>query len=339
MNIPSFSFAAGMLGLALAVSPNAATAQTTATTGPLGYYTFSAPQGTSMWVCGLVTKNDFAGAMTGTTPGAVTSTLQQTGAGWTPGAFSNHYVEIREGVWEGLILDIVSNSADAVVVEGNVGASPGFALAGNEKYAIRKHVTLGTMLPGGGGLTPFIDLVRVFRSDGSTGLFTFDNGNGYWVDANDFVTNSSGEIIYPGQGYVITTGAGATITIGGNEVSTVKTTVTKVPVYLGRINLVGLINPLVASNPNAVSVAAFEEHQMGDIGLLNNGFVDFVDTFRRFKTDGTLASDGLYIPNGNQLLDANDFVTVRNSDIIRVGAAFMISPQQGDEYYTQPVLH
>lgn len=327
MNIPSFSFASGILALALVAGPTAATAQTTATTGPLGYYTFTAPAGTSMWVCGLVAKSNFSGAMTGVTAGNPNSTIQQAGAGWTPGEFSNHYVEIRSGVWEGLVLDVVSNGADSLVVQGNVGAG-GFNLAGNENYGIRAHATLGTLFPGGGGLGSFSDSVRLFFSNGSDATFLYNGTN--WIDGS--FANADAQVVYPGQGMVLSVGAPRSITFGGNALSTVKVGPTYVMVYSGTVNLIGAINPLVTTDvadPLFGRTVPMGADDLNTGSVVENGvgakdaFTPFGDSLRLFARDGVLTDLGTYLYNGSNMIDGS--FTNADSTGIAVGGAFNVS--------------
>ena len=131
---------------AVLISSVTSNAQTISATPVIGYYKFDVPAGNTTWVSGFVTKKDFQGQATSVVGGALTSTINQTGANWVPGAFNLHYVELLDGAWAGLTLEIQGNSASALTVEGNLGAPPaGFGIAQNVQYCIRKHATLGTL--------------------------------------------------------------------------------------------------------------------------------------------------------------------------------------------------
>ncbi|MEM9478343.1 MAG: hypothetical protein AAGA58_01635 [Verrucomicrobiota bacterium] len=314
----------------------------------MGYYSTTVPAGNSLLVPALVTANDFCGAMTGLVSGSPTSTINQTGAGWTPGQFDNHYVEITESgsAWEGLVLDIVSNGTDSVVISGDTGAS-GFNLNGDEQYCIRRHATLGTLFPGGGGFQGFTDILIRYDSDGSPAIFLWDSNNNRWSNAN-FNENEDDEIVYPGQGLLLVVLTSKTITIGGNDVSTVKTNRTMVNIYGNQVvNLVGLMNPLVNQNPllgdhnpsipnDPGNVAEIEQVLLGDSGLRTSPFDPFTDLFLLFSLEGALSTSGLYVIDGGGNISENG-TTVANDDPIRNGAAFLVV-SGSDTFYTQPAL-
>lgn len=328
MKCPLFTIAS--IG-ALALTSTLAQAQT-AVTGALGYYTQELPAGGSLVSIGLVSKSDFSGAMSGMTAGSPSSTIHQTGASWTPGAFSNHYVEIREGQWEGLVLDIVSNGTDSVVVNGDIGPS-GFNLSGTAKYLVRAHATLDTIFPGGAGLsTGLADFVTIFDSNG--GQKNFANNGGSWIEFPFFVSAGT-EKIYPGQGILITASGARTITIGGNEISTVKNSKTLVPVYSGVVNLVGLINPLVATG--ATDPIYPSETTLGEMGFADTPtpFAPVADFVQLFASGG-LTSLGAYTYDGTKMVDFPAF-TDASAVKVTVGNAFSIAPS-ADKYYSQPNL-
>ena len=314
---------------ALALTAVSSFAQT-AVTGALGYYTFDVPTGNSLWVCGLVTKADFSGAMLGITLDAPNSTIAQTGAAWVSGGFANHYVEIKEGPMEGLILDIVGNDENSLTVEGDLLAAPpsGYGLNGDEKYSIHKHATLGTLFPGGGGLAAFTDSVRLFFSDGSDKTYLYSGSN--WVDG--LFQNSDDVAVYPGQGMVFTVGGVRSVTFGGNEISTVKSSPTLVPVYSGQINLLGAINPLVttdAGDPLFGKSVPLGADDAATTGVIENGvgvkdvFTPFTDSVRLFARDGLLTDQGTFLYSGSNMIDG----LFQNSDSVGIltGSAFVVS--------------
>jgi hypothetical protein len=334
MRITSY-FEASLIGFAAAaLLSGSAPAQTSSSTPTIGYYRFNVPAGNSAWVSGFVTKKDFQGQATSITGGAVNSTINQTGANWTAGAFNLHYVEILDGTQIGLVLDIVGNSASSLTVMGDIGPS-GFNLAQNVKYCIRKHATLGTLFKDGAGLAAFSDLVTLFKHDGSVSVNLYDGAGGF-VDGNDFVTPTSNSIIYPGQGFVITATGASQLTFGGNDVSYVKTTPTKIPVYAGKINLVGLIDPLVATSPTDPLFPS--QTTLGTMGFNASGFSPFSDLITTYAIDGSILASGVFIVDGTNVLDGSDFVTNRNNFPVVVGHSFTVAPDS-DKYYVAPVLH
>ena len=114
-----------------------------------------------------------------------------------------YYVEILndtnsgDGVdTEGLIVDIVSNSASSVVVAADADA---LGLEGDEQIAIRKHLTIGDVFDGAVGLPPFGSPVTIFNEDGpGTAISHVSNGSGGFVLTSDFTTISTDAPVYPG---------------------------------------------------------------------------------------------------------------------------------------------
>jgi len=302
----------------------------------IGYYKFNVPPGPSIWVSGFVTKTDFQGAASSVTSGPATSTINRTGAAWT--GFPNHYVEILEGSWAGLVLDIVSSTATSVTVEGNLGVAPGFSLPQTIKFAIRAHATLGKIFKSGVGLSAFEDEINLFYEDGSRKKFYFDDSvpGGQIVadDANS--TNRDNEKVYPGQGMLFVTGGPRTLSFGGGEVSYVKQTATKVPLFGGQVNLVGLINPVVAAAP-LVSTTATERAPINSptLGLVSSSLSEYEDEISPYNlVGGVFSRQGIfyYASDVNTIVDLNG--TPVNVDV-PFGTGFVLRPA-GDRYYTQP---
>jgi hypothetical protein len=298
-----------------------ANAQTSSTTPVIGYYKFDVPVGNTAWVCGFVTKKDFQGAATSMTAGA-NSVINQTGAAFP--AFALHYVEILSGTKAGLILDIVSNTATTITVEGNTTT---LGLTGTETYCVRRHATLGTVFQGGAGLTAGGDNVTLFDSLGGSSTHSYNGLN--WEDALSG-DPSDNAIIYPGQGFVITNGTVATetVTFGGNDVSYVKSGPTMVPIYTVATNLIGLINPLVGTAPTDVSTLG----AMNLTASLTTGS----DQVGTLSLNGLLSLTGVYTNNGVNMEDAltgddASGITVRN------GAAFSVTGT--DKLIKLPQLH
>jgi hypothetical protein len=316
-----------------------ANAQTSSSTPVIGYYKQTIPKGNTPVVCGFTTKKEFQGAMTSHVPGAPNSVITQTGAGWTvnqfqtaaaPATDSSHFIEILSGPANsvGMIYDIVSNTATTLTVEGSTTI-----LTGSITYCIRKHVTLGTLLPGGGGLTAGSDSVSLVNANASISSYVY-NGL-YWEDSGSG-DDGSNRAIYPGQGFIIGRGGAtsATITIGGNEVSYVKSGVTKVPLYRHAgnpyRNFVGLINPLVSDTPGA------DFNTLGNFGLVQglvagSDLVDVITVTGTFKTTGTYTSNGLYLEDVGSGDDGSN-VQIRNGTSIRVITA-------ADRVITIPQTH
>jgi hypothetical protein len=327
--------AAGLL------APISVNAQGTSSSTPvIGYYKFTAPSGKSIWNCAFMTKKDFQGAATSIAQAAPNSVITQTGAGWTPNAFntsanpatqSSHFVEILSGPLAGTLADIVSNTADTVTVEGlGIGTS-------SVTYCIRKHTTVGSIFKTA-GLGPFEDEVLLFSDTGATSRYLYDDtAPGHMVDAVDFVTIKDDVVIYPGQAFVLTIGTAKTLTFGGNEVSYVKTGVTKIPIYAGITNLVGLYDPIVAADP-LTTTAANERHSIDTIGLQSSGLAPFEDEIALFGiSGGSFTRTGLFYyddtPPG-AIVDSVNFSP--STAPIPNGTGFLLKPATVSKIYTQP---
>jgi hypothetical protein len=322
----------------LAASLSSVNAQTSSSTPVIGYYKQTVPTGNLAMVCGFTTKKDFQGAMTSAANGSPNSVITQTGAGWTvnqfqtsanPATESSHFVEILTGpaAAVGMIYDIVSNTATTVTVEGSTTI-----LTGTVTYCIRKHVTVGTLLPGGGGLNIGSDSISIVNPDASIDQFIYNGSN--WENVAT-VEDGSNKVIYPGQGYIIShAGAPATVTIGGNEVSYVKSGPTKVPLYRqpGTTvrNLVGLINPLVSD------AGATDFNTLGNFGLVT-GLAVGTDSVNVFSTNGSFQTLGTYINNGGNMEEVSTVEDGSNVQI-RNGTAFRVITS-GDRVLTIPQTH
>lgn len=327
--------------MAVGLLTQIAGAQTSSSTPVIGYYKVSVPAGKSLWNCAFVTKKDFQGAATTVVPGGTTTVITQTGAGWTnnqfqtsavPATESSHFVEILSGPLAGTVADIVSNNATTVTVEGNgnIGNS-------SVTYCIRKHTTVGSIFKTV-GLAPGEDEVTLYNDQGVASRFLYDDtpGSEQMIDAVDFVTNKDNVVVYPGQGFIITVGVSKTLTFGGNEVSYVKTGVTKIPVYGGKLNLVGLYDPVAATAPYT-SAAANERHGIDTIGLQSSGFLPVEDEFSLYGlVGGTFTRTGLFYYDDTPpgfIVDSVNFNP--QTTPVPNGTAFIIKPVT-NKIYTQP---
>jgi len=324
--------------LLAATMSQVANAQTSSSTPVIGYYKQTIPAGNYPAVCGFTTKKEFQGALTSTAPGSPNSVITQTGAGWTvnqfqtsanPATESSHFLEILTGpaATVGMVYDIVSNTATTVTVEGSTAA-----LTGTVTYCIRKHVTLGSLLPGGGGLNTGSDSVSIVNPDASIDQFIYNGTN--WENVAT-VDDGTKKVIYPGQGYIIShSGAPATMTVGGNEVSYVKYGATKVPLYhhngVPTRNLVGLINPLVSD------AGATDVNNLGNFGLVT-GLAVATDSVDVFSLTGNFKTLGTYINNGTNMEETSTVDDGTNVPI-RNGSAFRIITS-GDRVITIPQTH
>lgn len=300
----------------------------------VGYYKLHVPAGNTAWTAGFVTKDAVNARATSLTSGPVQSVLTQAGAGWSAGAFAAHYVEFLDDPatsevepWAGLVLDIVGNTANTLTVLGSTAAFPG--LGTTPRYAVRKHATLGTLFPGGAGLSPYNDVVTLYDSEGSLIQSVYD-GAGNFVNTLDFVTPTTDTIVYPGQGFVLTAAVATTIRVGGGEVSFVKSGPTKVPVYAGQFNLIGPVTPLVATDPADPLYPS--SITLAQAGVLHSRLSVYGDLVTLFASDGSISTTGVYTTDGVSVIDTIDFATNANSTPFQLGRAFSVTPD-ADKYF------
>jgi hypothetical protein len=306
----------------------------------IGYYRFDVPSGTSAWTCGFVAKDEYQSSMTeralvsAGNPAAKPavpprSSITVAGSPWSANTFNSHYAEIVSGPQAGLILDIVGNTASQLTVLGDLTSSP-LQITGNEAFVIRKHATMATIFVDGGGLTPGSDTVTLSTQFGTT-TFVFNGSN--WEDAD--LNDVSEEIIYPGQGFLIYNGGPPDmVTFGGKEIAYVKTTPTKIPLFPGVANLVGLPSPLVTTEATDPLYSTGGMNVLGDLGFVSS-LLAGTDTLDLRSLAGDFASVGTFQSNGGNLEDAelSDGSSVR----VRNGAAYILTVS-GQRMHTFPNL-
>ncbi len=325
----------GLAALAVAAS---ASGQTSSSTPVIGYYKFTVPQGNSLWTCAFVTKKDFQGTATSVTGGAQ-STITQTGATWSVDGFntsgapgkSSHYVEVLDGPNAGMVFDIVSNQNSSLVVDGNAGSSA-------FKYCVRKHATLGSIFATA-GLSPFEDKITLFYDTGAKKDFYFDDTDNGILES-DFTTVATNEVVYPGQGFLLNVVTSKQLTFGGGELSYVKDSPTRIPLYGNRLNIVGMMNPIVASAP-LTAAAGNEVTVLGATGLLGSSLAEYEDEVQKFGLTG----GGVFTKLATYYFDAGqgDIVDINGTPFggtvsVPNGAAFVVRPV-ADRVYVQPASY
>lgn len=335
------------LVLACALLPTIrATAQTplTSSTPVIGFYKFDVPVGQSAWVVGFVTKKEFQGSAVSVAPGAnqpdgtPTTVITQSGTAWTNNRFPLHYAEVlTPGSQEGLILDIVSNTANTVTVRGSIPTAPVFC--------IRKHVTLATALPEavGQGLVPGADTLSLYNSNNTISTY-YPISNGVWL-ADDFITPAGSTIIYPGQGFILSCSNAVQLTIGGSEVAYVKAGPTQVPVYVGQTNFVGLLNPIVPVNSmdplfnnESTLTAGGGFVSVGASGISSSGLLAGQDTVTVFNQGGDLNPLATLYPIGANVFES-DFSTISNGFPLLNGRAILVTVETASRVFTQNQKH
>ncbi len=287
-------------------------------TDPVGIYKFQVQQGSNLFVPGLVTRKEFQGALTGAAPVSPNSALIVADAGWTPGAFNEtasqptHYAEIVESGHpsEGLIFDIVSNTATTLNVAIEAADFDALNLAGTESICVRAHTTLASVFKNA-TITSFSDFVIVYNDDGTYTTYIYNGTD--WLDLATFLP-ASNRCVYPGQGLVFVSDADKDLVIGGDVLSHVKLDPTRVSVYKNALNLVGQVNPLTTLG--------------GPLGALAlpDSLSAFSDYVQLYTTEGNdLMLSGTYISNGSQMLNLATFLPSDN-DFLEFGVGISVIP-------------
>lgn len=299
----------------------------------IGYYKFTVPAGQSIWVSGFVTKKEFQAQATSISPGYPDSVIHFDGP--LSGTLDLHYVEILDGDWAGLVLDIESNTTTSVTVKGDIGPG-GFNLPANVSFAIRKHATLSELFKGA-GLAPFQDQIVIYDDNGERQVF-YTTASGNIVHASNPNILRNNELVYPGQGFILAVATPRQVTFGKGEVNQVKDTPTKIGIYgNNRINLVGLLNPVVAASPLGTGLAESEQTPLAstEFGLIDSGLAPFVDQIIPYSNvGGVLSSPGVfyYRASDHTIIAGNMVPTALE---IPHGVAVLLRPQVS-KYFTQP---
>jgi hypothetical protein len=300
----------------------AAVAANAAPTPPVGYYEFDGYGGGNIFVPGLVNPASYTGQLTA----ADSTTLTVSANSFTENAFnegpaySRFYAEITSGPIQGVVLDIVSNTANVLTLDADISA---LALTGNETIEVRPHVTLKSCLAAAeASLGAFSDSATFYLPDGSFVSYIFGAGatsNGW---SSDFATDDGSERpVYPGAGFVLGLGAHVDLTVTGE----VKAADSVVQLAGGVVNIVGPVNPWVGTSVslNAVgfgSLGAFSD----SITLYTPGTLLLRDFPYVPLGDGTISSDfmnpttdtmenttgAVVIPDSNKALRLHSNVTV-----------------------------
>lgn len=258
-----------------------------ATSGIVGFYNITVPSGNSAWVCGLVTDNSYEGAAVAVSADVDGKALVQFSApGWTVNEFNLHYAEPQSGASSGLAMDVLSNTADTLKL--NV---PAAQVSAGMVFVVRKHSTLGGMLPDGGGFQAFVDSIALHGTGGHR-TYIFNSFTQTWVTLSGGV-NSNNVIVRPGEGFVIQMVTGKTVMLGKGEVCHLKTTPTKIVVHPNVVNLIGQMNPLSGLNTT-----------LNSLGLAGTmaAFQDAVIPL----TPGSLSQGGTFVSTGSGLVNLSN---------------------------------
>jgi hypothetical protein len=295
-------------------------------TNPVGYNVLTLPAGNSLRVNTFVNATAFqstAASYTNATQSVVT--VSASGAALTSGSFNEtgaepaYYMEILStGSAQGLIVDVVSNTASTITVNANLS---NFAVSGTTSFCVRPHTTLSSLFPAAtAGLAPYVDTVQLTSPTNVTTSYLFTGSGDGWVNAGTFADAGS-QIIYPGQGFVVTVASAKSVTIMG----CVKPGPTIVPLYAGANNIVGTINPML-SGTQTLSNYSFPTI-----------FTPYVDSAQVFLDNGSLQAIGSYLSNGTNMINAGTFV-VSDSLTVNPSNAVIVNVAQ-NKYWVMPSFY
>ena len=327
-----------VLLLVCASSPSAAES----VSAPLGEYRVPVPEGTTPWVYGLVTERKWEGEMTYSWQAQLTPPVPDPGEGGGSSGTNGggggsgaeymgpvvallsleehvtaagewmqhpHYVEVLDGPYAGLVLDILECGPDYV----KVGAE-GLSLDPGTRLGVHEHATLATMFPGGCGLVAGADMVMAVKhvtgADGNpVQLESWFIYNGtYWEDGGT-MENSDDVVVYPGQGILLNVGAAREVTFGSGPVCHVKKSRTLIPIF-GSATAVELMGPVwpVEFHENG----SLQSVRVLDLGLLP-ALAPYEDIVCLFSSDGLLQDLAVYCSDGAELVNA---VTMETGSLI-----------------------
>lgn len=289
------------------------------TSAVVGFYNVAVPAGNSAWVSGLVGADLYQGAAATVTADVDGKALVQfTAPGWTTNAFNLHYAEPQSGICAGLAIDILSNTADTLKLNITPAAA---GLTSGMVFIVRKHATLGGLIPDGGGLVPFNDTISLFGTTGLQTTYFYNSFSHTWITVlGDDATNA---IVRPGQGFVIQVSSPLTLTLGKGEICFVKTTATKVAISPNVPNLVGALNPLGSSTTT-----------LGSMGLIN-GLQIFNDSVVTLSA-GSLAQTGTFLSTGSGLVDSGTGASA-DGNTVTAGASVVVNVNAQKNITLSPV--
>lgn len=202
--------------LSAAILSGVASAQTTATTNPVGFITITVngtggTQANAITLAGLGLTQPvlFQGASTSIGANSITDTA----ATWTDNQFNGNgnacYVEIASGANAGVLLDVASTTAATQTIT-TVQPIPAGTSAG-DSFIIRQHWTIGSVFGTtnqaglSGGTSTSADEILLYASTGYQIYYYQTSGLGGtgWRLVGDQSTDASGTVIYPEEGMII----------------------------------------------------------------------------------------------------------------------------------------
>jgi len=244
-------------------------------------------------------------------PSLTAGLLNQTSFSDRPN-FATHYVKITSsGIYQGLVLDIVSNTASSITVAG----AP-TDLTGPISVQVIRHYTLQNLAEQSKDLIPYQDAVTFYDAGNLKRSYYYDGAS---FIGDDYLTPAGHVVIYPGTGVILNAGSNSSITMTG----VVNTTKTLVPIFAGE----SIVAP---TDPSGITKVALIN--------LGSSIAPYSDAASVVRLDGTLATTTFYADGINMLDDTYTPITAANSPLVEAGNGFIIN-SYADAVWTQnPVI-
>lgn len=309
-----------IIGAIAIAAPAGAQAQT-AVTDPVGYVTSTIAAGTpsvrgeTLYGATLVNKVEFAGVVL-TASG---TTINFSGTPLTAGAYGpKYYIEITNGVGEGVFTDIVSNTASSVVTSDNISS---FISAGVTTVKIRAHHTIASVfgatnsagLLAGATLDDADQIVLLdpVTQSPKTIIYSTDEFAPGWIDAGQ--ADASQDVIAPGQGVLIKRKGNTNLSIV--QVGHVKLGKTVVPVETGEnIISIPLATGVTVDNSGlAATVTKGAELTAADQLVVGTGLNAFTTLFNSTDEFAPGWIDAGQNPQGTMILKEGTAVLLKNT--------------------------
>jgi hypothetical protein len=307
------------LNVALAIlvtAVMAGNAQTSVTSEIVGYSKLTINQGGRLIAPVFHHQPVYSGSSTITSgvltvSGLTAGSLNQTSFSDRPN-FPTYYVKITSsGVHQGLVLDVVSNTASSITV---AGAPSG--LTGSVSVQVIRHYTLQDLANQSTDLLPYQDAVTFYDAGNLKRTYYYD-GAGFVGD--DYSTPSSQVVIYPGSGVILNAGSNSAITMVGN----VNTTKTLVPIYAGE----SIVAP---TDPSGITKVALIN--------LGSSIAAYSDAASVVRLDGTLATTTFYTDGVDMLDDSYTPISPTSSPLVEAGNGFIINAAVDGVWAQNPVI-
>ena len=227
--------------------------------------------------------------------------------------FPTHYVKITSaGSSEGLVLDVISNTASTITVSGATG------LSGSVSIEVVPHYTLLDFANQSTNLQPYADAVTFYDAGNAKRAYYY-TGSGFVGD--DYSTPADHVVIYPGSGFILNAGADSSVTMTGR----VNQTKTLVPVYAGE----SIVAPI---DPSGITKIANSN--------LGSAMLPYADAASAVLLDGSLATTAYYTDGVGMLDDSYSPLdpNAAGTPQVAAGNGFIVNANSDGYWVQSPVI-